>query len=96
YRVALDTPTATFQIETASISVTPTEGGEAISTALSAEPSAWTHQWLAIGALGGEQAVVKVSVEATGDGGAVYFDEITLGTTAPGKQMVFLPSVLRR
>jgi hypothetical protein len=95
YGVASDS-SSPFQVHAISISVVPVQGGDAISTTLSSEASRWTHQWLAVGDLGGEQAVIKVSVDATGTGGVVYFDEITLGTTAPGKNIIYLPVVLQK
>lgn len=87
---------SSFQVQAISISVEPTQGGDAISITLASDASSWTHQWLAVGALGGEQAVLKVSVDATDTGGAVYFDDVTLGTTVPGNNIIYLPLVLRK
>jgi hypothetical protein len=94
-RVVLDHPSSTFQVYTATVSVSPTLGGDVISTTLVPGASNWSHGWLSVETLGTQQVVVKVDVNAGGTGGAMYFDELTLGKTMPGKYSSFLPLLLR-
>ena len=95
YRVFLDMPGATFVISSASVSVSPVQGSNALSLTLSTVESPWTHYWLDVGALVGEEVVLTVPVDANGAYGGAFFDEITLGGTAPGKHVVFLPIIMR-
>ena len=96
YRVSRDMPAATFQVSSASLLVSPVQGGRVISMTLPSQLMPWSHYWLDVEAFAGQQVMLEVQVRATGADGAASFDEITLGTPVPGKASVFLPFIMRQ